>query len=181
MSGIAPSRRGLDDVERPFEHGQKGFELLPGDGGDHPGKEGAGIRDAILPPTERPTTSRRVWHCPRAFRLPVRIHRRPREGFRAGASARFTALPLRRRRHARSGRCLPGGHPTWTLRNERGDRRAVLCDEGFDVRSLPPLLAPGPYTLLVSVGDMAGAACLALPLEGDDGRHAYPLGQVRVE
>jgi len=96
--------------------------------------------------------------------------------------------------------CLPGGHPTWTLCNERGDRCAVMCDEGFDVRTLPPaapgsdavetrerrfplppLLAPGQYTLFVSVGDVAGATCLTLPLDGDNGRHGYPVGQVRVE
>lgn len=96
--------------------------------------------------------------------------------------------------------CLPGGHPTWTLCNERGDRCAVLCDEGFDVRAvppagtgsesaatreqrflLPPLLAPGQYTLYVSVGDVAGETCLALPLDHDNGRHGYPVGHVRVE
>ncbi|MHB0960880.1 MAG: DUF4832 domain-containing protein [Pirellulaceae bacterium] len=96
--------------------------------------------------------------------------------------------------------CLPGGHPIWTLCNAQGQTCAVLADEGFDVRSLspgpsgdhpctsrarsfalPPNLAPGEYQLLVSVGDAAGTAQLALPLEGGDAQRRYRLGTLQVK
>ncbi len=95
--------------------------------------------------------------------------------------------------------CYPGGHPTWWLFDEAGNLMAALVDEGFDMRDLqvgppgeapqsvrersfllPPGLPTGQYELLVSVGDATGTPRIALPLEGDDGRMRYRLGQVEL-
>lgn len=96
--------------------------------------------------------------------------------------------------------CLPGGHVAWSLLDASGNTCAVLVEEGWSVRELeagevgqapasahessfplPPDLAPGEYTVCVSVGDADGTPRLALPLAGDDGRHRYPLGRVRLQ
>lgn len=94
--------------------------------------------------------------------------------------------------------CLPGGHPCWTLFNDQGHLCAVLADETFDVRSLPPGpsgqapvlkhqrtfrvppgLRPGRHQVWVSVGDCAGTPRLVLPLEGGI-KQRYPLRHVMV-
>ncbi len=96
--------------------------------------------------------------------------------------------------------CLPGGYPIWTLCNEQGDTCAVLVDRGLDMRSLSPgradqdasvrsegrlalpaLLAPGTYSLHVSVGDSAGTPIIALPLDRGDERLRYRIGEVRID
>lgn len=98
--------------------------------------------------------------------------------------------------------CLAGGHPSLTLTDARGGIAAVLVDPGLDVRDLPaggpgregepvtrdvlfhlpmvPAVAPGRYSVLVSVGARDGTPRLALPLEGDDGQRRYRLGEMEV-
>ena len=95
--------------------------------------------------------------------------------------------------------CLPGGHPTWTLKDAQGGIVAALVDEGFDVRGLPvgPLgkaeprsqesrfqlpfqLRPGSYEIFVSIGNRTGTPKIALPFPGDDGHRRYRVGGIRV-
>lgn len=95
--------------------------------------------------------------------------------------------------------CLPGGRIAFTLKDERGGAAAVLVDDGFDFRTLPvagpgaaapavrePLLrlpgalAPGTYTVSVSVGSPIGTPRLALPYDGDDGQRRYRLGSIAI-
>jgi len=45
---------------------------------------------------------------------------------------------------------------------------------------LAPVVKPGTYDLYVSVGLADGTPRLALPLDGDDGRRRYRLGQITV-
>jgi hypothetical protein len=42
------------------------------------------------------------------------------------------------------------------------------------------MLAPGEYTLCVSVGDRQGTPKIALPIAGGSDRR-YPIGKVKVE
>jgi len=95
--------------------------------------------------------------------------------------------------------CLPGGQAAVTLEDEHGGIVAVLTDPAFDVRALPvgapgaapavsqkaalrlpPSVAPGAYTVCISVGSELGTPRLALPLPDDDGQHRYRLGRIRV-
>jgi hypothetical protein len=95
--------------------------------------------------------------------------------------------------------CYPGGFPAFTLRDAKGGIASVFVDETWDVRSLPvgppdraeakaissgfrfaPIVAPGSYEVLVSVGERDGTPRIALPLSGDDGHRRYLLGTVDV-
>ncbi len=95
--------------------------------------------------------------------------------------------------------CLPGGHPTWTLKDPKGGIVAALVDEGFDVRLLPvgPVdkaesrsretdfalpfqLRPGTYDVFVAIGSRTGTPKIALPLADDDGQRRYRLGRIEV-
>ena len=93
--------------------------------------------------------------------------------------------------------CLPGGRVAFTLKDAAGGILAVFVDPDLDVRTLkvapsgavtrettarvPESVAPGEYEVFVSVGSAAGTPALALPLDGDDGRHRYQLGRIRVQ
>lgn len=103
--------------------------------------------------------------------------------------------------------CYKGGHPIWTLVDSEGNIGAVLADESFDFKELPPatdpkqaktkehvrefLLSPmlqqGQYTLCVSVGDLTGRPLIALPyspLKADTNTTdtlRYPLGTITIE
>jgi hypothetical protein len=95
--------------------------------------------------------------------------------------------------------CLPGGHPTVTLKDSKGGIVGVFVDEEFDVRSLsvtersltdvrrqkptfklPFQLNGGRYDLFISVGTKSGTPRIALPMGGDDGQHRYRLGMVEI-
>jgi hypothetical protein len=95
--------------------------------------------------------------------------------------------------------CLPGGHPTITLKDSKGGIVAVLVDDSFDVRSLPvvaagkaenrsqekPFLLPfqpsiGDYDVFPSIGTPTGTPRVALPLDGDDGQRRCGLGTIQV-
>jgi hypothetical protein len=95
--------------------------------------------------------------------------------------------------------CLPGGHPSWSLYNEKQQLCATLVDAGFDVRDLPPGspgqavlvsrqrtfrlpadLQPGRHQIWVSVADTTGTPRLALPLPGGGAQLRYRLGDVVV-
>lgn len=97
--------------------------------------------------------------------------------------------------------CLPGGHPTLTLKSANGDIALVIVDTDFDVRTLAAAgrgvaagearttgissrpdhgLAPGHYTLFFSIGTREGTPRIALPLEGCDGQRRYRLGMLDV-
>jgi hypothetical protein len=91
--------------------------------------------------------------------------------------------------------CLPGGYPAITLQDANGGIAAVLVDETFDVRDLPPgesrpqfswfcvpaLVQPGEYQLYVSIGDGTGTPRIALPLAGADPHNRYRLGVITVQ
>ena len=113
----------------------------------------------------------------------------------AGKSAAFSYSI----RNAGVAPCYPGGHAAFTLKEKAGGICAVFADEEFDVRSLAPAppekaipvnretqtlvpanLQSGSYTVFVSVGTRVGTPAIALPLEADDGRHRYPLGDLFV-
>ena len=44
-----------------------------------------------------------------------------------------------------------------------------------------PTIAPGTYTIFVSVGEADGTPVIALPLTGDDGRRRYRIGTLEVQ
>ena len=95
---------------------------------------------------------------------------------------------------------MPGGYPAVTLKDSQGGIAGVfVCDEGFNVRSLPvaiagkaggrrqekafllPLqLGGGADELFLSLGRRTGTPRIALPLEGDDGQRRYRLGAIQV-
>lgn len=92
--------------------------------------------------------------------------------------------------------CLPGGRVAWHLVDGAGATAATVVDDGFDVRSLapgaapslrearlalPPDLAPGRYTVRVSVGGADAVAEIALPLPDPDARRRHEVGVVQVE
>lgn len=96
--------------------------------------------------------------------------------------------------------CYPGGHVAFTLKDEKGGVVAVFVDEGFNVKALAPAepgkavaaesrvsqrIAPnvpsGKFGVFVSVGDRDGTPRIALPLEKEDGRRRYWLGEVELE
>jgi len=102
--------------------------------------------------------------------------------------------------------CLPGGHPALTIKDAKGGIVTVFADEGLNMRDLPVadpgkaapkdhkaqfnlplaaddrarLLKPGDYDVYISVGTPTGTPKFALPLPGDDGRHRYRLGRLKV-
>jgi hypothetical protein len=102
--------------------------------------------------------------------------------------------------------CLPGGHPSLTIKDAKGGIVSVFVDEGTNVRNLrvaepgqapteshkadfglplasderTRLLKPGEYDVFVSVGTATGTPKLALPLPNDDGHHRYRLGQMTI-
>ena len=51
---------------------------------------------------------------------------------------------------------------------------------GLDWKGNVPTIAPGDYTIAVSLGDEAGVPVLALPLAGGRDR-MYPLGKIAVK
>jgi hypothetical protein len=106
--------------------------------------------------------------------------------------------------------CYGGGFPAITFKDERAGIISVNVEESFDVSrlkvaplGLAPLerlwsqcivayrhhdpvgshaapAKPGNYTLFVSIGSRDGTPQIALPLTGDDGRHRYKVGQIRL-
>ncbi len=95
--------------------------------------------------------------------------------------------------------CLPGGHPTITLKDRQGGIVGVFVDDAFDVRTLsvaapgkaesqrqaadfhlPFQLAGGEYEVFVSIGTRTGTSKIALPLDGDDGLRRYRIGSIHV-
>lgn len=95
--------------------------------------------------------------------------------------------------------CLPGGHPTLTLKDDKGGIVGVFTDEEFNVRSLPvgppdkgdvhghettfslpSILKPGIYHVYVSVGTLTGTPRIALPQADEDGSRRYRLGTIKV-
>ena len=104
--------------------------------------------------------------------------------------------------------CYPGGHPCFTLKNERGGIVSVIVDANFNVSSLPvgppdqsesvPCetkcnVAPpmqnsfgtftrtckaGTYRLFFSVGEADGTPTLELPYEQSDGQKRYYVGDI---
>ena len=99
--------------------------------------------------------------------------------------------------------CYPGGFVALTLKDSKGGLVAVLSDEAFNLRRLPPglkgaapvqshqstfaagLIAPATRPaeceVFVSVGQRDGTPTLALPLPNDDGQHRYRLGKIIME
>jgi len=102
--------------------------------------------------------------------------------------------------------CLPGGHPTLTLKDPKGGIAAVFVDDALNMRDLPvadsgqatpkehkatfslPLasdartrpLKPGEYEVYISVGTLTGTPRIALPLPADDAHRRYRLGGLKV-
>ncbi len=95
--------------------------------------------------------------------------------------------------------CYPGGHLAWTLLTPKGGVATVAVDGDFDVRTLevgpsgeapeqlvvsklrlPEILAPGEYTLAVSVGQLDGTPTLALPLAGKLPYKRYLVGKLSI-
>ena len=95
--------------------------------------------------------------------------------------------------------CLKDSWPAITLKDARGGLVGVFVDETLNLRDLrvgsqdkseavsktrefllPFNLAPGTYSVHVSVGTRTGTPHLALPLAEDDGQHRYRLGNVEV-
>lgn len=114
---------------------------------------------------------------------------------RAGEAFKFSAVW----RNAGVAPCLPGGHPSVTLKDSRGGIAAVMADDGFQARDLPvgpagkaesrgntaelrlPLqIESGTYDVFVSLGTATGTPQIALPLDGDDGQRRYCLGTIEV-
>ena len=99
--------------------------------------------------------------------------------------------------------CYPGGHPTLTLKDDKGGIVSVLVDETIDMRDLKvgppgkapvaehksefitglyaPTTRPGTYKLYVSVGQRDGTPTIALPLKDGDGQRRYLLGSITLE
>lgn len=107
--------------------------------------------------------------------------------------------------------CYAGGYPCFTIKNKKGGIVAVLVDSHFNVRDLAvnaPLDAPGAlseakftvgesfsnafgtftracqkgdFEIFFSVGTVYGSPTIALPYDGDDGHHRYPLGKITVQ
>jgi len=95
--------------------------------------------------------------------------------------------------------CYPGGYPALTLKDSAGGIMGLFVNETWNARELPPLdtpesgpvtrsidftvprrLPPGTYTLWFSIGRANGTPVLALPLNEDDGRHRYRMGEITV-
>ena len=106
--------------------------------------------------------------------------------------------------------CYVGGHPCFTLKDDKGGIVSVLVADDFDLKDLhvgPPDEAPqhvlestfriapryedrtgtffrtcrpGVYDLYVSAGRRDGTPVYALPYEGDDGKRRYRLGRIEV-
>lgn len=106
--------------------------------------------------------------------------------------------------------CLKGGHPCFTLKDQKGGIAAVLVDSSFDVKELSvaepeqadarrlvstfrvaPKFAdrsgfhfrafePGTFDLFVSVGQKDGTPLYELPYPGNDGKKRYKLGEITV-
>ncbi len=98
--------------------------------------------------------------------------------------------------------CYPGGHPTLTIKDEKGGIVSVLVDDKFDVKALKtdapgkapasavesefivglyaPTTKPGTYDLFISVGRADGTPVIALPLKDEDGQRRYKIGQIAL-
>ncbi|MFR5871629.1 MAG: DUF4832 domain-containing protein [Alistipes sp.] len=106
--------------------------------------------------------------------------------------------------------CYRGGHPCFTLKDDKGGIVSALVVDDFDLRSLPVCEAgkteerqivstfriapryadkagtffrackPGVYDLYVSAGMRDGTPVYELPYDGNDGRRRYKLGRITV-
>lgn len=106
--------------------------------------------------------------------------------------------------------CHGGGFFTLTLKDDQGGIVSVNTDESMDFRVLrvgqpdqapeaklqsrfvvafrhkdplgtfAPATKTGTYEVFISVGQRDGTPQIALPLPGDDGRHRYKVGQIRI-
>ncbi len=106
--------------------------------------------------------------------------------------------------------CLKGGHPCFTLKDQKGGIVAVLVDSSLDVKDLSVAepeqadarrlvssfrIAPkfsdragvffrafetGTFDLFVSVGQQDGTPLYELPYPGGDGKKRYKLGEITV-
>ena len=106
--------------------------------------------------------------------------------------------------------CYRGGHPCFTLKDDKGGIVSALVVDDFDLRSLPVCEAgkteerqivstfriapryadkagtffrackPGVYDLYVSAGMRDGTPVYELPYNGNDGRRRYKLGRITV-
>lgn len=95
--------------------------------------------------------------------------------------------------------CLPGGRVAVTLKDAEGGIAAVMVDSAFDARTLPvgppeaaeaiaresslrlpAFLAPGEYSVFVSIGSLTGTPAIGLPHDPDDGQRRLRLGTLRV-
>jgi hypothetical protein len=64
--------------------------------------------------------------------------------------------------------------------NEFTSKMEQRPGSGFYAAPIVPATKPGDYDLFVSVGQKDGTPEIALPLDGDDGRHRYKIGMIRV-
>jgi hypothetical protein len=69
--------------------------------------------------------------------------------------------------------CLPGGHPTLTLKDEKGGIAGVFVDQDFDVRELP--VGPPGQAKVISRRDLGQAV-----EENDQPRVAYTLPPAHI-
>ncbi len=106
--------------------------------------------------------------------------------------------------------CYPGGFWALTFKDAKEGIASVQVDEDFDMRKLEvgapgqapvktltqgvtiarqlkdaqgnhaPPMAPGDYTVWVSVGTRDGTPRIALPLKAGDGQRRYKLGAVKI-
>lgn len=106
--------------------------------------------------------------------------------------------------------CLKGGHPCFTLKDQKGGIVSVLVDSSFDVKHLAVAepeqadarrltsafriapkfsdrageffraFEPGTFDLFVSVGQQDGTPLYELPYPGNDGKKRYKLGEITV-
>ena len=106
--------------------------------------------------------------------------------------------------------CYAGGHPCFTLKDDKGGIVSVLVADDFDVKNLkvgpsgqaPKSMLessfriapryedkagtffrtcrPGIYDLYVSAGRKDGTPVYALPYDGDDGNRRYRLGRIEI-
>ncbi len=106
--------------------------------------------------------------------------------------------------------CYAGGHPCFTLKDDKGGIVSVLVADDFDLKDLHVgpsdeapqhvlestfriapryedrtgtffrTCRPGVYDLYVSAGRRDGTPVYALPYEGDDGKRRYRLGRIEV-
>jgi len=78
---------------------------------------------------------------------------------------------------------LPVGPPNEAASIGREVDAHYQADKPLIAFALPPrhILAPGTYSVYISVGDKIGTPRLALPLENEDGYRRYRLGSIRIK